>query len=598
MKRLAVVAATLLMPAAASAAPVVHTYTGEVRACLPLDGGGALVGTGGGLLRVDERGGVKQTWTARDGLPGTRIESLVRDGDTVWVGADGGAAQIAVAGGLSVKRTVAGRPVRDLVEHKGALYLAVAGDGVKKLGARAAIPFKSGGAQARQVNALAAQGGALYAGTAAGLFVLRGARFEAIKLEAARPRAPEPVINGLAADGPRLWIATHDGLFVRDADGVRFLGGGELADVAVAGDEVLTAGRGDGLQRVERGRRLAAPDGAPRDLRIAQAVNAWNGAVCTGGLDGLWLRAAPDAPWLGARTFGPRAGLPANDISALAVDGERRWVGTFDQGLVIREKDAWSKVGFISDVDPRINALLVEPRPGRPARVWVATAAGLMYVEDSKSLPGATRLTRRDGLPGRGVMSLLRLRDGRIIAGTSAGAAIIDETSVPVPVGPPGDDVGNVWAMAEDADGMLWLGTTTGVWRGPSTPAPKGGDRRAGWTRMSVATGHLVDDWIMAITTRGRQVWVGGYKGGVVRFDLADLSKTTPLGGGWVNPGGLAWDGAELLVSTQEGLRRGDGVSATWRTDTGLPGKDVTAVARVGTTLWIASRRGLTELRP
>ena len=41
------------------------------------------------------------------------------------------------------------------------------------------------------------------------------------------------------------------------------------------------------------------------------------------------------------------------------------------------------------------------------------------------TLDGAdvARLTRRDGLPGRGVLALARLRDGRVLVGTSSGAA-------------------------------------------------------------------------------------------------------------------------------------------------------------------------------
>jgi ligand-binding sensor domain-containing protein len=599
--KLLVAAAALMVPAMAGAAPsaTVHGHTGDVRVCLPLDGGGALVGTGGGLLRVDATGATTAVWTARDGLPGTRIESLSRDGATVWVGADGGVAQVALgtAGAPSIARTVAERPVRAVVTHKGVVYIATAGNGVKKLGARGAgtaVPFRSGGMQARQVTALAALSGSLHAGTAAGLFVLRGARFEPVKLDGPRQRggAPQPAVTGLATSGSRLWIATSDGLFVRDAGGAQHVGGGELEDVTVIADDVIVAGRGDGLQRADRG-RLIALEGAPRGLRLARTVRASNGVACAGGLDGLWLRARADAPWIAAAPAAP--GLPSNDVSALAADGDRLWVGTFDQGLVVRERGAWQRITH-TDIDLRINALLVEPLAGGKTRLWIASAAGLMSL-DGPAAGDVARLTRRDGLPGRSVMSLARLRDGRLVAGTSLGAAIVTAGAMPSPLGPPGDELGNVWAVAEDADGMVWLGTTTGVWRGPSTPAAKGADRRTGWARMSVATGHLVDDWVMALVARDRSVWVGGYKGGVVRFDLADLTKTTPIGGGWINPGGLSWDGAELVAATQEGLRRGDGATTTWRTEPGMPGKDVTAVARTGTTRWIGTRRGLIELR-
>ncbi|HVV82205.1 MAG TPA: two-component regulator propeller domain-containing protein, partial [Kofleriaceae bacterium] len=295
------------------------------------------------------------------------------------------------------------------------------------------------------------------------------------------------------------------------------------------------------------------------------------------------------------------ASVPSNDVTSLAVDGDRLYVGTFDHGLAVRDHDAWRAIAS-PDLDPRINALLVEPR-GSSSRLWVATAAGLMTLDGD----AVARLTRQDGLPGRGVLSLARLRDGRIVAGTTAGAAIVGDGRVTL-VGPSARPVGNVWAIGEDADGLLWLGTTTGVWRGPSTPTAKGGAADDGWQRYSVATGHLHDDWVMAIATRGRSVWVGSYRDGVVRFELpapaaagatpAPAALTaTYLGVGWVNPGGLAWDGDRLLVSTQDGLRIGDGQSSRWTRERGLPGKDVTAFARAGETRWIATRRGLVEDR-
>ena len=589
---------TLAIAMAAALVSVVHTDTHEVRVCAPL-GDGALVGTAGGLVRVDGRGAERAVWTAHDGLPGTRIESIVRDGDGYWIGTDAGGARVHLAGdALVIDRSVAGAAMRDVVRHGGVLYAATA-RGVLKLGASGngtVMPWKGRGPAGRErVAALASSDGSLWAGTAAGLFVLRGGRLERVALEGAHASAAitslhaEPASgSGATATAARLWIATSDGLFVRDAAGTRRIGGSELVRVTAVDGAIVVSGLGDGLLRVDRG-RLVALAGAPRALTLAQAVAEHAGAACAGGHDGLWLRAKTGAAWTAAAAR--PVGLPSNDVSALAVDGDRLWVGTFDQGLVVRERGAWDVVAH-PDLDGRINALLVEPRTGASARIWVATAAGLMTIERTGRTTSVARLTRRDGLPGRGVLSLARLRDGRIVAGTSTGAVIVRDGR-PVPVGPPGTEIGNVWSVAEDADGMLWLGTTTGVWRGPSTIEDKV-DRGGAWKRFSVATGELVDDWVMAIAPRGRAVWVGGYKGGVVRFEL-DGMKATAIGGGWVNPGGLTWDGDVLVASTQEGLKTGDGANAVWTDVTGLPGKDVTAVVRVAGKRWIATRRGVVE---
>ena len=563
-------AAVVALPAHAG---TVHTDVGEARACLPLDGGGALVGTGGGLVALDAAGAHLATWTAADGLPGTRIEAIVPLGDDLWIGTDAGAARVRVASHrLTITRTVASRGVRDLVRLGDTTYLATWGDGVHALTATAtrAVPFRAASrtAQRRDVTALAVAHGTLYAATATGLYRLAAGALAPVPL--ALP--PATRITSLHGDATRLWLATTDGLFVREGTTLRALGGGDLRRVTALDDAIVVASAGDGLARVERGRLVRLPD-APRALAVAQALasrtvtvaGARVHATCAGGLDGAWLRPRPDAPWLAAAR---PAGPPSNDISALAADGARLWVGTFDRGLAVRERGAWRALAH-PELDARINALHVERRADGTSRLWIATAAGL-HVLDGQRL---TRLTRADGLPSRSVLSVTGLRDGRVLAGTSAGAALIRDGRA-TRLGPP--QLGNVWAVAEDAAGHLWLGTTTGLYRG-AADAP--------FERFSLATGHLRDDWVMALTTRGTSVWAGTYKGGITRFDG---DAATHVADGWINPSGLAFDGDTLLAATMDGL-----LPASPR----LPGRDVTATARIGATLYVATRRGLAELR-
>ena len=565
-------------------ARVVFTNTDEVRACVPLAGGDALAGTAGGLVRVDPAGLARRVWTASDGLPGTRIDALVADGERVWVGTDAGVAEL--AGDLS--HAVATRPVRDIARWRGRTYLATWDGGVIALGdapTGSAVAMHGGTAALRmRAAALAVAGGTLWAGTAAGLYQMRNGRFERV----AGPRD----VTALIGDGAALWIGASDGLWLRDGHGVRALGGGEVRHLAIVDGAVVAAGA-DGLTTVDRG-RVVALAGAPRGF--AQTIGAAHGAVCTGGLDGLWLRAH------GAWRHAPKAGgPPSSDISAVVADGARLWVGTFEQGLASYDPDrGWQRiaeVGGSGGPDPRINALVLEPRAGG-ARLWVATAQGIQVVDAAGKI--VRRLGRGDGLPSRSVLSIARLADGRIIAGTSVGAAFIgDSGDVGIRrVGPRGlgeRGLGNVWAIAETSAG-LWLGTTTGLYRGPATPwtSKDGSDDDAAvsdrWQRLSVASGQLRDDWVTALVTRGDVVWAGTYNGGVVRIDG---DAATALGGGWVNPSGLRWDGDRLLAATMDGLVAGDGRTATWTVTPGLPGRDVTAAVRTGKTLWVATRRGL-----
>jgi ligand-binding sensor domain-containing protein len=575
----------------------VETSTSEARACLPLADGDALVGTGGGLVRVDEKGAPRGVWTASDGLPGTRVDGVIGDGEHAWIATDGGVAEITAGddGGVAIARAVATKPARDVARFDGAIYVATWDGGVVKLGKSASavgVPM-SGGAKAKRnrVAALAIADGALWAGTEAGLYRLRGARFEKITGTG---------VTALAGDGARLWIGTAGGLAVRDGGELRTIGGGEVRRLAIDPSGAVIVAGADGLATVDRGRIIALPH-APA-TGVAEAIGvAADGARCAGGLGGLWLDSAPDAPWLHASAA---AGPPSNDISALASDGDRLYVGTFDQGLAIREGGAWKAVADPA-LDRRINTILVEPRAGQGARVWIGTAEGLVVLDGDH----ARRIAKRDGLPGRNVLSLARLADGRIVAGTSQGAAFVDG-AVPERVGPrsidgnaggAGRDVGNVWAIAEAPAGTLWLGTTTGLYRGAEAAWTSKDDAddpdaaSTSWTRFSVASGALADDWVTALTVRGGDVYAGTYHGGVAKLD-ATSGAAAQLGGGWINPAGLAWDGDRLTASTMDGLETLAGT--TWSTTAGMPGKDTTAMLVAGDgTRWVATRRGLAALR-
>ncbi|MBE7451944.1 MAG: hypothetical protein HS111_24580 [Kofleriaceae bacterium] len=87
------------------------------------------------------------------------------------------------------------------------------------------------------------------------------------------------------------------------------------------------------------------------------------------------------------------------------------------------------------------------------------------------------RLGCRDGLPGRGVLALARLRDGRIVAGTSSGAVLVGDGALPV--GPPGTRIGNVGG----GRGRRRLAVARHHhrrWRGPATAEAGGAAALAG----------------------------------------------------------------------------------------------------------------------
>ena len=147
------------------------------------------------------------------------------------------------------------------------------------------------------------------------------------------------------------------------------------------------------------------------------------------------------------------------------------------------------------------------------------------------------------------------------------------------------------WAVAEGRDGTLWLGTTQGLirWRPDGT-----------WQHLSMLSGHLADNWVTALLVDGDTIHVGSYAGGVTSLrpsseaGLAGFAATQ-LGGGRVNPGGLAQVDGRLAVATMKGAQVREG--GRWRSLADATFEDVTAIASVsapgGSQVWIASRRGL-----
>ncbi len=152
----------------------------------------------------------------------------------------------------------------------------------------------------------------------------------------------------------------------------------------------------------------------------------------------------------------------------------------------------------------------------------------------------------------------------------------------------------SVWAALEDRQGGLWLGTSRGLYHWSRAL------RR--YTRYSVSSGHLTDDWVTALTLHDDALYVGTYNAGVSRLtrDAEGQWTSAHLGGGWVNFAGLSVVGKTLYAACMSGLyqrpletKAGDKILFT-RLPRAAPGRDVTAVEPGPKgQLWVASRRGL-----
>lgn len=585
-------------PAAPAAIEIAPSFTGDVitdardvRACLPLDGGAVLAATGGGLLLVRADGTARAPWTALDGLPETRVHAVLRDGDRLWIGTEGGLASARLRGErIEVERSIAGKPVRSLALHDGAIFAATWGSGVMRLSANDRLePVR---ATESRFAALAEHAGSLYAGAPSGLYRLADDELTPVR------GAPTSIWT-LASHADRLWIGGVTGLASMARGRFQPESDADVRALAPHGDALLAGTFGQGALEIRRGRvrTLAGLSAAP----FVQAVSASGDTRCAGGPDGLFVQHAGSA-WRAARI--PE--LASNDVSAIARDGDRLWIGTFDRGLALLEGQRAARVRDPA-VDDKINALAVDHAG---ARVWVGTARGLALVEPRADGFHVTRYGEADGLPSSDIHAVTTLSSGGALVGTARGAAIIEDGRVTALTEKRGIPPGGVWAVAETADGTLLLGTSRGLLVGDAERrgvvfhgAPRSAEAATrSWIQLTMATGDLEDDWITALAVHGRTIFAGTYNAGVTRIVMGDDGSFTAahLGGGYVNTGGLLVSQGTLYAATMNGLlMRPAAGEGAWQTAArAAPGKDVTAVIAAGDRLWIASRRGLARFTP
>lgn len=256
------------------------------------------------------------------------------------------------------------------------------------------------------------------------------------------------------------------------------------------------------------------------------------------------------------RTFTAADGLPRDQVRALLADSRGfLWLGT-REGLARFDGDEFTLYGVDEGLTHDAVRDLLEDRQGR---YWVATGGGLF-----RFTPGPREFLRlrergRDAattVPAGAALSLLEDRDGVIWCGSSrglfrvtagvagaagaAGAPVLE--AVPLTLDPTehGQVVG---ALLEARDGALWIGTGSGLFR-------RGRDGRV--DRVSRADG-LPDQevWALAQDAAG-YVWVGT-RFGLVQIDASRSSPRIALLRTYTERDGLLADNVKALSVMADG---------------------------------------------
>ena len=314
--------------------------------------------------------------------------------------------------------------------------------------------------------------------------------------------------------------------------------------------------------------------------------------------DSLWVageqlfRALGQGAWISYRSS---EGLPSNQVWSLLRDRQGvLWTAT-NRGVAQGTESGFKSLQVHFPVGPLTLAL------GPDGRIWAGGRDGAALYAWDPSGSGFTSVRIKNLGDGDTIVRDLRFdRSGNLWAATSNGglrlirpgaSGQVEAEPVALPGGSPKE---NIWSVAEDAQGRIWVGGTDGL-------AVLEDGR---WRRFTAANG-LMDTEVRCIApTPGGAVWIAyGRSLGAAKVSLSDASLILleqvgeSRGLGRVQINALACDARGVLwLGTALGLARWDGkLLDTFGKLEGLPSEDCIfgALFCDGNDVWVGTTAGL-----
>jgi diguanylate cyclase (GGDEF)-like protein len=339
-------------------------------------------------------------------------------------------------------------------------------------------------------------------------------------------RNPSRHIAAIVDDGRGgIWVGTDEGLY-QIARGVsrNHLPGERIRALLVDRQGRLWIGKDKGLARWNPGSKAPTPVSIPgeeaNDIQVSALFEDADGRIWIGTTQhGLYSIDPGDQavrPFDGGDSTGwtPRTGR----ISAIAAAGEHEiWVGMRTDGIVAINT-ATHQIRRIRHDQLVPNSLSHDDvwamMSDRAGSVWIGDVAGLSYhpreAGNALAVFGDTR--RPNGVTDPDVSAVLPTTDGRIWLGFLSGGANIIDPIVgrvarlrPDPAHPdtalPRDTVA---ALAEAADGAVYIGTARGLYRA---------NRRGSDLKLFRPPGRDPRGSVRALLVDGASLWIGGPDG-------------------------------------------------------------------------------------
>jgi ligand-binding sensor domain-containing protein len=574
--------------------------------------------TSGGLIALDEAGGIRKRYTTLDGLPENDLTSLAVFQDRLYAGTtssgllafDGNvftayrfnkpkATHVSVLASTETELLI-GTLDGGLFEYDGQRFS-------RRLGSAPGADFS-------RVTALLPFESRFYIGTQdAGLYIWREAHIEHVTTSEGLPSphvtAVAPLPPGLSENGV-VAVATDFGVVaLNDANEMKPISSRpNITSLAVSGKTLWAGLFGGGLVNLFAAeRRIAAGEPMPS---LTEAVGLpSSAAVKVFALDGrLWALTPvgafardergtrPAFEAVAAGLAGDRA-LTGGHITGLALDrASRLWVGYFDRGIDLLAPETSERLSHIQDDRVReINNLAFDSAEDR---MLASTSRGL--VTFSSNLKQEV-MTREQGLVSDSVAQVLLTGDdslsgasgGRVrtmVLATAGGLTVISGGRARSLTAFHGLASNHLYTSAS-VGSRLFVGSLGGLVELEGLRVVR---------TYKTSNSSLSHDWVTALAEAGGTLYAGTNGGGVDALLPTGewINFADEIGKFEVNQNAMHYDGERLYVGTGDrGLLVYNTRGRRWtRVSAGLAAQSVTAITSDERFVFVGTMNGLVRI--
>jgi len=502
---------------------------------------------------------VHSTWGTDDGLPQNSVNRILQTSDGyLWVGTQAGLARFDGVNFTVFDQTntpsLRDDYISDLVEDtEGTLWIGTSNGGVTYLRNGVFSHVDAIGERGGSSLAATADGG-VWIGGYGGLKQLRNGKI-VNAYAAADGLSGDPIRRLVAGNDSSLWIATSVGL--------DRLASGTIQSYPMSGNlpgniAMLHLGADDSLWVQLQDLRLMRR--AHGRFEVSKALGTLNSSIrdMLETRDGsIWFASATEGllrvDGSNVSRYTTKDGLSSDEVNDLYEDRDGNlWVGTNGGGLdrfhdgifttyakeeglasdraysVIEDSagDVWvttaaglsrirgDNIVSFTTADGLLTNNIWSLLEDHKQNLWIGTAnSGLMLMKQSRVLPA---LSIRDGVPPYPVSGIMEDSKQRLWMSTSGGGLVrYDDGKIDLFSRESGLSTNSIFALAEDARGTVWVGTSDGL-----------NSIQEGRIK-SYTTDGLSHAWVVSLYIANNILWIGTLGRGLFRFENNRFTRYT-----------------------------------------------------------------------